>query len=81
MNPELRQRLIDALNRRIEIIADEQLRVNHPEKQLLLLRNVSSELDLLQRELPAGTDPQLRHFFEQCSYSKALAWLQSEQVT
>ena len=41
---------------------------------------VSEKIDALAERLPASIDPQLRHFLERCSYSKALALLEGASV-
>ena len=38
------------------------------------MRAASEHLDALVAEVPAGTDPQFRHYLERRSYDKALAW-------
>jgi hypothetical protein len=68
--------LIDALRRRIAVIGDRALREADSARHLDQLRAASEHLTALQAQLPPDTHPQLRHFFERCSYDKALAWLE-----
>jgi hypothetical protein len=82
MDPEqLEAELIVALKKRLEIIGDRALRESDPERQLEELRKVSEKIDELQRQLPATAHPQLIHYFERCSYDKALAWIQQEGLS
>jgi hypothetical protein len=39
------------------------------------LKNVSLRLEELEQRLPRGVDPQLRHYLQRRSYSKALEHL------
>ena len=77
-NESLQSELIDALKLRISVIGDQELRASDPAAQLAQLQEVSQRITALQAQLPGGTHPQLRHFFERCSYDKALAWLETE---
>jgi len=74
----LETELAAALRRRLEVIGDRTLRESDPGRQLEELRRVSERLVELQERLPATTHPQLRHYFERCSYDKALAWIEGE---
>ena len=69
--------LVDALRERLEIVADEESRrdpVRHTER----LREVSEKLERIEHLLPPTIDPQLRHFLQRRSYSKALELLAME---
>jgi hypothetical protein len=79
MEPEtLQTELIAALKKRLAIIGDRALRDSDPARQLDELRTVSGRIEELQRQLPPATHPQLLHFFERCSYDKALAWIEQD---
>jgi hypothetical protein len=68
--------LAAALRERLAIIADEASRQDadqHTER----LREVSERIDRLEQSLPPRIDPQLRHFLQRCSYTKALELLES----
>ena len=67
--------LADALRDRIAIIGDEESR-RDPEQHTEKLRAVSERIECLEQRLPAQTDPQLRHFLQRRSYSKALELLE-----
>ena len=67
--------LADALRERLAIIGDEESRqdpVRHTER----LQKVSEKIDLIEHRLPRTADPQLRHFLQRRSYSKALEMLE-----
>ena len=71
--------LADLLRQRLQIIADHALRDADPEKHLQALREVSESIDRLRTTLHAELPPRLRHFLEQSSYQKALAYLEETQ--
>jgi hypothetical protein len=66
--------LAEALRDRLAIIADEQSR-RDPVRHTARLREVSERIESLERQLPPMIDPQLRHFLQRRSYSKALELL------
>jgi len=66
--------LAAALRERLEIIADEESR-RDPDKHTARLRDVSERIERLEQILPRTTDPQLRHFLQRRSYTKALELL------
>jgi hypothetical protein len=66
------EELARALRERLEIIGDEQSRQS-PDTHMKRLQDVSERIEALEHHLPRNVDPQLRHFLEQRSYSKALA--------
>jgi hypothetical protein len=68
--------LADALRDRLAIIADEESR-RDPDRHTERLREVSQQIERLEHELPAKIDPQLRHFLQRRSYTKALELLES----
>lgn len=70
--------LAEALRERLAIIGDDESRrdtARHAER----LQRVSETIDLLEARLPADIDPQLRHFLQRRSYSKALEHLTAGQ--
>jgi hypothetical protein len=77
----LELKLAAALKRRLEVIGDRALRDSDPAGQLAELRKVSERITELQERLPATVHPQLRHYFERCSYDKALEWIEREGLT
>jgi len=82
MEPEtLQAELIAALRRRLAVIGDRALRESDPARQLEELQKVSLRIEELQRQLPVTTHPQLIHYFERCSYDKALAWIEQEGLS
>lgn len=68
--------LASALRERLEIIGDEASR-RDPERHMERLRDVSEKIERLGQSLPAKIDPELRHFLQRRSYSKALELLEA----
>jgi hypothetical protein len=64
-----------ALRERLAIIADEQSRQD-PHRHTERLRDVSEKIESLEQRLPPKIDPELRHFLQRRSYSKALELLE-----
>ncbi len=78
MTESLEAELIEALRARLTVIGDQELRGRDPAAHLDRLKAASERILALQARLPATIHPQLRHFFERCSYDKALAWIENE---
>jgi hypothetical protein len=68
--------LATALRERLNIISDEESR-RDPDRHTDRLREVSERIERLEKELPSPVDPQLRHFLQRRSYSKALELIES----
>jgi hypothetical protein len=68
--------LAAALRERLAIIGDEESRRN-PERHTNRLRDVSERIERIEQSLPTRIDPQLRHFLQRRSYTKALEMLES----
>jgi hypothetical protein len=68
--------LTNALRERLAIIGDEESR-RDPERHTDRLREVSEKIEHLEQQLPEAIDPQLRHFLQRRSYSKAMELLES----
>ena len=68
--------LAAALRERLAVITDEESR-RDPDRHVERLRVVSEKIEELERQLPPKIDPQLRHFLQRRSYSKALELLES----
>jgi hypothetical protein len=69
--------LADALRERLGIVGDEESRrdpVRHTER----LKEISEKIERIEDRLPPTIDPQLRHFLQRRSYSKALELLVTE---
>jgi hypothetical protein len=66
--------LAAALRERLVIIGDEQSR-RDPDTHTERLRAISEKIEQLEQQLPPAIDPQLRHFLQRRSYSKALELL------
>lgn len=68
--------LAAALRERLAIIADEESR-RDPDRHTARLREVSEKIARLEQSLPPQIDPELRHFLQRRSYSKALELLEA----
>ena len=66
--------LSEALRERLAIIANEESR-RDPAQHTKRLREVSERIEQIEQTLPPTIDPQLRHFLQRRSYSKALELL------
>ena len=67
--------LATALRERLAIIADEESR-RDVERHSQRLQQISERIEMLEQQLPPQVDPQLRHFLQRRSYSKALELLE-----
>jgi uncharacterized membrane protein YccC len=67
--------LAATLRERLTIIGDEESRRN-PARHTERLQAVSERIEQLEHHLPPAIDPQLRHFLQRRSYSKALELLE-----
>jgi hypothetical protein len=67
--------LYAAVTERLAVVADRDLRERDPAGHLEKLKAAAFRLDGLVANLPANTDPQLRHFLERQSFVKAQDWL------
>jgi len=70
--------LRDALQERLSVVADHELRDRDPQAHLERLKSAASRLDAAIAQLPVQCDPDLRHYLNRQSYLKALAWLESQ---
>lgn len=77
VEPTILQSLVIALRERLAVIADREWYARDPAGHLDRLRAISEQITALQQQLPPPVDPQLRHYFERCSYDKALAFLEA----
>ena len=75
MNREFVQ-LREALQERLDVIADQDLRARDPRAHLERLKAAASRLDAAIARVRPNCDPQLRHFLDRQSYVKALDWLE-----
>jgi hypothetical protein len=67
--------LAAALRERLAIIGDEESR-RAPDRHTERLRAVSEKIEELEQRLPPKVNPELRHFLQRRSYSKALEALE-----
>ena len=69
--------LEELLKRRLEVIADEDMRQNDPDAQLEQLKEVSEKIMALHGKMKeTGIHPQLDHFLKNASFDKALSFVQ-----
>lgn len=73
--------LANLLRERLIVIGDEALRKNDPEAHLAALQQVSEAILKRHQELRSGMPAQLNHFLIQCSFDKALAFLEQSKGT
>ena len=69
--------LIDALRERLAIVGDEQSR-RDVDAHMKRLQSISERIDRLQNKLPSPLDPELAHYLQRRSYSKALEYLERQ---
>lgn len=67
-----------SLQERRRVIADHGWRDRDPAAHLAALQEVSEKIQALTEEAAPSAPPRLRHFLENCSYDKALAFLAEE---
>jgi hypothetical protein len=68
--------LASALRERLTIIGDEESRKD-PGIHMARLQHVSERIESLEQRLFGRLDPQLRHYLQRRSYSKALEHLEA----
>ena len=76
MNEEFAE-LAGALRERLTIIGDEESRQD-PDRHMARLQDVSQRLESLEDRLAGKLDPQLRHYLQRRSYTKALEHLDAQ---
>jgi hypothetical protein len=69
--------LVELLHRRLQVIADHELRDRDPEAQLKALIEVSSAIERYHTAHGKEFDARLSHFLSQASFEKALRYLES----
>jgi len=72
----LHKSLHGAVKARLDIVADHAFRDRDAAGHLDALKAAAARLDALVASLPPDTNPELRHYLERQSYTKALAWLE-----
>jgi hypothetical protein len=80
MNTEFAE-LRDALQERLGVIGDHELRARDPDAHLERLKAAASRLDAVVARVRPDCDAQLRHFLDRQSYVKALAWLEQASAS
>ncbi len=74
----MHQDLIDLLRRRESVIADHPWRDRDPAGHLEGLKDVSMGILAWMEQHEGELDPRLRHFLENASFAKALAFLEAK---
>ncbi|HEY8899332.1 MAG TPA: hypothetical protein VIM61_02895 [Chthoniobacterales bacterium] len=69
------QPLREALQRRLDVVADREFYARDAAGHLAALIEASGEVDRLGAQLGGDADPMLRHYLERQSYVKAMDWL------
>ena len=72
----IRRELLEALKNRLAVVADHEFRDRDPAAHLEALKAAAARLDVVSSRLPGNANPQLRHFIERQSFTKAIAWLE-----
>ena len=67
--------LADCLHERLDVIADSRLAKSDPAAHLDKLKSASEAIFELQNQLQDVIPVRLKHFLEQSSYNKALAFI------
>ena len=67
--------LADCLQKRLDVIADSRLAKHDPATHLDQLKAASESIFELQQHLKDEIPVRLKHFLEQSSYNKALAFI------
>ncbi|MEI6713908.1 MAG: hypothetical protein WCO60_09160 [Verrucomicrobiota bacterium] len=75
---DVTQQLVAALRTRLATISDREWYHRDAEGHLQALQSVSQDIIGLAAQLPQPVDPQLAHYFQRCSYDKALAFLEAQ---
>ena len=73
------QNLATLLRRRIAVIGDHRWRDSDPDAHLEALRSVSLEIGAAHQSLAAQLPARLNHFLGQCSFDKALAFIDGDK--
>lgn len=73
---QLHKTLHGAVKARLDIVADHAFRDRDAAAHLEALKAAAARLDALVANLPPEINPELRHYLERQSYTKALAWLE-----
>ena len=80
MNP-LFNKIALALQERLDVIADHELRDRDAATHLKKLQEASETIESCAAALPIDTPARLRHFLEHRSYDKALDWIKKYSPT
>jgi len=77
LDPNALENLVGLLRRRLEVIADHSWRDAEPDAHFEALKSVSLEIGAAHAALSAQLPARLNHFLGQCSFDKALAFIEA----
>ena len=80
LTSEQEYELATLLNQRLEIIADHSFRDRDQNAHLQALIQVSQQIETFKERHKSNITAQLRHYLDNASYTKALAWLGDKQM-
>ena len=72
--------LAEALQGRLAVIADHDLRMQDPATHLAKLQSASERIEKLKTKLPRNADPMLAHYLQRSSLTKALEFVQNHYL-
>jgi hypothetical protein len=72
--------LAEALQERLDIIADRQLRGQNPTTHLERLRQASERIEQLKKQFPKNADSMLVHYLDRMSLTKALEFVRQDYL-
>jgi predicted component of type VI protein secretion system len=72
--------LAKALQERLDVVSDRQLREQNPTAHLERLKQASERIEQMKKNLPLTADPMLTHYLDRMSLSKALEFVQNHYL-
>jgi len=81
LTSEQEYELTSLLQQRLEVIADHSFRDRDQNAHLQALIQVSEQIESFKERHKSSLSTQLRHYLDNASYSKALAWLGDKQMS
>ena len=72
--------LAKALQERLDVVSDRQLREQNPTAHLERLKQASERIEQMKKNLPLTADPMLTHYLNRMSLSKALEFVQNHYL-
>lgn len=72
--------LAEALQDRLDVISNHELRDRNPAAHLTKLKQAAERIEQLRNALPPDADPMLVHYLSRMSLSKALEFVQERYL-